>query len=150
MIAFVVCLAASFLAAWVGSQFHVGPWYADLAKPRWTPPNVVFGPVWTALYVLMGVAAALVWRRAGLAAAWKPLAFFGIQLVLNAAWSWLFFGLHRPGAAFLEIVVLWAAILITLVLFWRVRPLAGILFLPYLLWVSFAAVLNFLLWRLNV
>ena len=149
MLAFVVCLAVVFAAAFFGAQFQIGDWYAGLAKPSWTPPNAVFGPVWTGLYVLMGVAAALVWRQVGFGAAWKPLAVFAVQLVLNAAWSWLFFGLHRPGSAFAEIVAMWAAILITLVLFWRVRPLAGILFLPYLLWVSFAGVLNFSIWQLN-
>jgi tryptophan-rich sensory protein len=146
----VLFLALSLSAGLFGSQFKPEEWYEQLAKPSWTPPNWLFAPVWTALYLAMGVAAWLVWRRAGLKKAWLAFFFFVLQLILNAVWSWLFFGLHRPGLAFGEIVFLWAAILITLVLFWRHRSLSGVLFLPYLAWVSFAAVLNFSLWRLNV
>jgi tryptophan-rich sensory protein len=142
-------LAASMAAGVIGSRFTPGAWYADLAKPAWTPPNAVFGPVWTALYVLMGVAAWLVWRRGGFSGAPVALGLFLAQLVLNALWSVLFFGLHLPGAAFAEILVLWAAILATTILFWRVQPAAGALLLPYLLWVGFAAALNLQLWRLN-
>jgi tryptophan-rich sensory protein len=147
--ALVVFLLVSFLPAAVGGFFGPGRWYADLAKPSWTPPGWVFGPVWTALYASMGVAAWLVWRRTGLAGA--PLAFtlFALQLVLNAAWSWLFFGLQRPDLAFADIVVLWAAILGTLLLFYRSVPAAGLVLLPYLLWVGFAAALNLQIWRLN-
>jgi benzodiazapine receptor len=149
MLAFIVCVAVVFAAAFFGARFQVGDWYAGLAKPSWTPPNALFGPVWTLLYAMMAVSAALVWRKAGFGAAWKPLTVFAVQLVLNAAWSWLFFGLHRPGAAFGEILILWTAILITLVLFWRVRPISGVLLLPYWAWVSFAAALNFSIWQLN-
>jgi tryptophan-rich sensory protein len=120
-----------------------------LEKPGFTPPGWVFGPVWTVLYVAMAVAAWLVWQRRGLRGAWGALVLFLVQLVLNAGWSWLFFGRQRPGAAFAEILVLEAAVVATTVLFWRVRPAAGILMLPYALWAAFAAVLNWRLWQLN-
>jgi translocator protein len=128
---------------------NIPNWYAHLAKPSWTPPDWVFGPVWSMLYFTMAVAAWLVWRQAGLAGAAITMALFGIQLLLNALWSWLFFGLHSPGAAAVDIVVLWMAIAATTVAFWRRSALAGILFVPYLVWVSFATALNLALWRLN-
>ena len=142
---FVVCFAA----AGVGSMFVPGTWYQSLVKPAWTPPSWLFGPVWTLLYGMMAAAAWLVWKRHGFSGALVPLAVFVVQLVLNAIWSWLFFGLHRPGLAFAEIVLLWLAIGATLVLFWRIERPAGTLLVPYLAWVSFAAVLNLALWRLN-
>jgi benzodiazapine receptor len=122
-------------------------WYASLEKPAWTPPNAVFSPVWTTLFVMMAVAAWLVWRAGSPRA--LPLTLFGMQLVLNAGWSGLFFALRSPGLAFAEILLLWAAILATLVAFWRVRPAAGLLLVPYLLWVSYAVALNFAIWRMN-
>jgi tryptophan-rich sensory protein len=146
---FLLFLATCFGAAAFGAQFAPGEWYAGLTRPSWNPPNWIFGPVWTVLYLLMAVSGWLVWRTAGFRGATGALACFAVQLLLNAAWSWLFFGLHRPGLAFAEIVVLWLAILATLLLFWKVRPLAGALLVPYLLWVSFAAVLNLTLWQLN-
>jgi benzodiazapine receptor len=152
VIGLVVSIGTCFVAAAVGSAFTtaaIPEWYATLSKPTWTPPNWLFAPVWSLLYLSMGVSAWLVWRRAGLAAAAVPLALFVLQLVLNALWSVLFFGLHSPGSAFAEIVLLWAAILATLVAFWRCVPVAGILIAPYLLWVSFAAALNFSIWRMN-
>lgn len=142
-------LIVSYAAAVVGSQFTPGEWYDRLAKPEWTPPSWLFGPVWTILYAMMGVAAWLVWREAGLAGAKVALGLFIAQLILNGAWSWLFFGLHRPDLALAEILVLWLLILATTGAFWRVRALAGILLLPYLAWVTFAAGLNFEIWRLN-
>lgn len=146
----ILFLALSFGAALVGSQFLPGAWYAALAKPSWNPPSWVFGPVWTVLYVMMAVAAWLVWRTAG---GWRParlaLGLWLVQLILNAAWSWLFFGLRRMDLALAEIVILWIAILGCVILFWRVRPLAGALLLPYLAWVAFAAVLNGTLWWMN-
>ncbi len=138
-----------FAAAAIGGLYPPGEWYGGLAKPPWNPPNWLFGPVWTVLYAMMGVAAWLVWRRYGFAGAALPLAFFIVQLALNAAWTWLFFGLRRPDIAFAEIVVLWLAILVTLISFWRLERPAGILLVPYLAWVSFAALLNYTLWQLN-
>jgi benzodiazapine receptor len=142
-------LAASFAAGWIGSRYMPGEWYASLAKPSWNPPNAVFGPVWSALYVLMGVSAWLVWRRAGFSGARAGLVLFFVQLILNALWSYLFFGLHRPAFAFVDIVVLWAVILAVVVLFWQVQRVSAALLLPYLAWVGFASYLNFVLWRLN-
>jgi tryptophan-rich sensory protein len=142
-------LAVSFAAALIGSRFMPGEWYASLAKPSWNPPNAVFGPVWTVLYALMAVSAWLVWRRAGFSGAGAALGLFVFQLVLNALWSYLFFGLHRPDIAFFDIVVLWVGILAVTLLFWRVDRIAGALMLPYLAWVGFAAYLNYTLWRMN-
>lgn len=143
-------LVLCFAAAWLGSRFLPGEWYKQLAKPSWTPPDQIFAPVWTILYILMAIAAWLVWRKAGFAAAALPLALFVIQLALNALWTWLFFGLEKPGFAFAEIVVLWVAIVLTVVAFWRQNSLAGALLVPYLAWVSFAAALNYCIWRMNV
>ena len=146
-----ISIGACLLAGFLGSLFtarSVGTWYLTLVKPAWNPPSYVFGPVWTALYLMMGTAAWFVWRKAGFAAA-LPLALFAIQLVLNFGWSLLFFGLHRPDLAFAEIVALWCLILATTIAFWRVVPAAAYLMLPYLAWVTFASALNFAIWRLN-
>jgi len=149
VIALLLFLALVFAAAATGASFPPGDWYAGLVKSPWNPPSWLFAPVWTILYVLMAVAAWLVWRRGAEAGVRAALVAWGVQLVLNAAWSWLFFGLHRPGVAFVELAALWLAILATVVLAWKVRPAAGALLLPYLAWVSFAGVLNLTLWRLN-
>jgi translocator protein len=147
-----ISIAICFAAAGIGSLFtdpEIGGWYARIAKPSWTPPNSVFGPVWSALYLMMAVAAWLVWREEGLAGAKWPLALFAVQLVFNALWSILFFGQHRIGLAFADIILLWCAILLTLLFFWRVSALAGALMLPYLLWVTYASALNYTIWKLN-
>ena len=138
-----------FAAASLGGLFMPGEWYASLKKPSWNPPGWIFGPVWTALYTMMAVAAWLVWKRGGFAAQRRPLVLFLVQLALNAAWTPLFFGLHWPGVAFFEIVLLWLAIAATLKAFRPVSRVAAWLLAPYLAWVSFAAALNFTLWRLN-
>ena len=143
-----LCLGAGGLGAAVTTP-QIDGWYKTIAKPAWNPPAAVFGPVWTTLFVLMAVAAWLVWRPAGFRAAALPLALFGVQLVLNVAWSGIFFGLQRPGWAFVEILVLLLAIGATTVAFFRCSPLAGWLMVPYLAWTSFAAILNFTIWRLN-
>jgi tryptophan-rich sensory protein len=148
-LALVGWILLSFSAAALGGLAGPGEWYRLLNKPSWNPPNWIFGPVWTALYTAMGVAAWLVWRRGGWSTQRPALMTFLIQLALNALWSPLFFGLRAPGLAFAEIIFLWFAILATLVLFWRRHTVAGVLFVPYLAWVSFAAVLNFVLWRMN-
>lgn len=143
-----ICLGTAGLgAAW--TNLSVGDWYATLNKPSWNPPKWVFGPVWTALYIGMAVAAWLVWLKNGLADAWLPLLLFGVQLFLNAAWSALFFGMRSPGIAFADIVLLWIAILATIIAFGRVSSLAATLLVPYLAWVSFATTLNWSIWRLN-
>jgi len=128
----------------------VSTWYPTLVKPSFNPPAWVFGPVWTVLYIMMGVAAYLLWRQGiNVVGVRVALAVFVVQLALNALWSILFFGMHSPGWALVEIVVLWFAIGVTIRLFWNVVPAAGALLLPYLAWVSFATVLDASLWWLN-
>lgn len=140
-----------FVAGAIGAAASVqaATFYATLAQPSWAPPAAVFGPVWSVLYVLMGIAAWLVWRRGGWAAQRRALIVFVAQLALNALWSWLFFGWHLGAAAMLDIVVLWVLIVVTVAMFWRARPPAGLLLLPYLAWVSFASALNYAVWQLN-
>ena len=144
-------LMGSFIAAGIGgaASIQAGPFYNQLVRPEWAPPASVFGPVWTVLYALMGIAAWLVWRVGGFGAARTALLLFLVQLALNALWSWLFFAWHRGALAFADILLLWALIVATLIAFWRIRPLAGALLVPYLLWVSFASALNYSVWQLN-
>lgn len=142
-------LLLTFAAPALGGLFLPGEWYAQLSKPSWNPPNWLFGPVWAVLYTAMAVAAWLVWQRGGFASQSKALGWYVAQLVLNAMWTPIFFGLKQPALAFVEIALLWGAILVTLLAFWKVNRFAGALLLPYLAWVSFAAILNFTLWRLN-
>lgn len=144
----IVCLGAGGLGA-IATTPEIEGWYKTIEKPSWNPPDYVFGPVWTTLFVMMAIAAWLVWKPAGFKAAALPLTHFAIQLVLNVAWSWIFFGMHQPGWAFVEIVILWLAIVATTVAFFRCSKIAGWLMVPYLAWVSFASVLNFTIWRLN-
>jgi tryptophan-rich sensory protein len=152
IVGLVLWVAASFSAGLIGSQFTglaVATWYGGINKPSWTPPSFVFGPVWSALYLMMGVAVWLVWRQTGFSGAPVAILLFGLQLVLNAAWSWLFFGLRRFDLGFAEIVVLWTVILATVIAFWRHDARAALLLLPYLAWVSYASALNLAIWRLN-
>lgn len=153
VVSLAVWLGIVFAAAAIGSvgtSSSVSTWYQTIRKPVFTPPGWVFGPVWTALYVMMAAAAWVVWSKCGFAPTGRmPLALFGVQLVLNACWSLLFFGLQNPGLALVEIVVLWSAVLGTTILFWRVAPTAGWLMAPYLLWGSFACVLNASIWWMN-
>jgi tryptophan-rich sensory protein len=151
MLGLVVWLAVCFVAAGIGgaASIDAGPFYAQLVRPGWAPPSWVFGPVWSILYALMAIAAWLVWRVGGFRAASMALALFLVQLVFNALWSWLFFGWQLGALAFVCVLALWALILATLIFFWRIKPLPGALLIPYLLWVSFAAALNFSVWQLN-
>jgi tryptophan-rich sensory protein len=144
-------LVIVFVAAGLGAIASSGApsFYGELTRPEWAPPSSVFGPVWTVLYALMGIAAWLVWRVDGTAASRRALLFFGAQLLLNTLWSWLFFAWHRGDLAFLDIVVLWLLIVLTIIAFWRIKRLAGALLLPYLAWASYAAALNLAVWRLN-
>ena len=144
-------LLLSYAASAVGAvaSIQAQSFYGQLVQPAWAPPPGVFGPVWTTLYTLMGIAAWLVWRSGGFGANRQALSLFLLQLAFNALWSWLFFAWQLGGAAFADILLLWALILATLLAFWRVRPLAGVLLVPYLLWVSFAAFLNYAIWQLN-
>ncbi len=138
--------AAVALMSGLATASSVRSWYPALAKPSWTPPPWVFGPAWTLLYALTAVAGWLVWRRAGWGGA---LAAFGVQLVLNAAWSFCFFGARSPLAGLLDIVLLWTAIVVTFERFRRLDRTAAWLLVPYLVWVTFAAALNIEIWRLN-
>lgn len=151
IIGLIAWLVASFIAAAIGSAatIQAGSFYMDLIRPEWAPPSGVFGPVWTTLYALMGIAAWLVWRVGGFHAARAALTLFLVQLAVNALWSWLFFGWQMGAMAFADIILLWVLIVIVLIAFWRVRPLAGMLLVPYLLWVSFATALNYSVWQLN-
>jgi len=142
-------IGCGFIFATIGGAARPGAWYRGIKKPAWNPPDWVFAPVWSVLFILMGVAAWMVWSRRGDQSVTLPLLLFGVQLTLNSLWSWLFFGFHRMDLALIEVVVFWLSILATAVTFHQVRPLAGQLFIPYLLWVAFAAYLNYTLWRLN-
>jgi tryptophan-rich sensory protein len=139
------CFAASASAAFGGPD----AWYQELFKPAWNPPAWIFGPVWSLLYGMMAFAAWQVWRLGGWRQQWRPLRMFVLQWVLNAAWSPLFFGLHRPGVALVEILALWLAVTLTIRAFWRVRRTAALLMVPYWAWVGFATGLNAALWWMN-
>jgi len=144
-----IFLLACAAAATPGLVLRPGDWYRGLAKPVWRPPNWVFGPVWLVLYLSIAVSGWLVWRQVGIGNATLALSIYAFQLVLNGLWSIIFFGLHRPGLAFAEILCLWLSIVATIAAFHRVDETAAYLLIPYLLWVSFAAALNFRVWRLN-
>lgn len=144
----VLCFAVAALGGWL-TMLGMPAWYDSLTKPSWNPPNWIFGPVWTLLYLAMAVAAWLVWRERGRRDVDVALELFAVQLTLNLIWSGLFFALRSPGLAAAEIGLLWVAILATLVSFWSINRWAGMLFVPYLAWVSFASFLNFTIWRLN-
>ncbi len=139
-------LAAVIAVAASGASFKPGAWYESLNRPSWRPPNWLFGPAWAILYAMIAAAGWLVWRRVGFGSA---LAVYGVQLLLNAGWSAVFFGLHRPGLALGEITLLWFSIVATIAMFAPIDPLAAELLLPYLAWVTFAGALNRSIWRMN-
>ena len=142
-------LALTFVAAFIGAtaSIEAADFYAALQRPDWAPPGWLFGPVWTLLYLMMGVAVWLVWRRGGPVTV--ALALYVIQLLVNALWSWLFFGWRLGAYAMIDIVILWLLIAVTLVAFYRHSQIAGWLLVPYLAWVSFASGLNYAVWQLN-
>lgn len=140
-----LCFAASIPAIFISKD----GWFDGLIKPSWNPPDAIFGPVWTALYIMMAVSAWLVWKNNDQSNPGWPLAFFLLQWLLNALWTPLFFGFHRADLALADIGALWLVLTATLLAFWRVRRAAGILLVPYLAWVSFATLLNFRIWQLN-
>jgi tryptophan-rich sensory protein len=144
-------LTVSFVALAIGAaaSIQARSFYSLLALPAWAPPAGLFAPVWTILFCLMGTAVWLVWREGGFARNRQPLIIFITQLFFNAIWSWLFFAWNQGLLALIDIALLWSLILATVVSFWRVRPLAGALLIPYLVWVGFAAALNYSLWQLN-
>lgn len=144
----VLCFGVAILAGAVTSR-SVDVWYPTLAKPGFTPPDWLFGPVWSVLYTLMAIAAWLVWRRAGLQGGGFAFLLFGLQLALNLEWTILFFGQHAIGWALADMAVLLFLIVATMISFWRIDRIAGLLFLPYVLWVGYAMLLNAAIWYLN-
>ena len=148
-ISIVLCQLAGLIGA-IFTFSAIPTWYSTLAKPSFSPPNFIFGPVWTILYTLMGISLFLIWRK-GLrkTKVRKAVKIFMIHLFFNAIWSIIFFGFRNPGVAFVEIVMLWFLIVLTIKRFWKIDKLAAYLLLPYLLWVSFASFLNFTVWKLN-
>jgi benzodiazapine receptor len=146
----VTCLVIGYFSGIV-TRAAIITWYLTLVKPGFNPPNWIFAPVWSTLYIMMGIAAGLVWDRieSNTELVKKALVIFALQLALNALWSYLFFGLMNPMLALLEIVILWLMIYETYVQFGKINKIAGYLFIPYLLWVSFAMVLNASIWWLN-
>jgi tryptophan-rich sensory protein len=143
-----LCLGAGSVASFLTAR-GVREWYPTLRKPRGTPPSWVFAPVWTTLYIVMAVAAWLVWRDYGWMGGRPALLLFFAQLGLNVAWSGIFFGARMPGVALAEIVILWFAIVFNILIFHWLTPFAALLLVPYLLWVTYASYLNFGIWRLN-
>lgn len=149
IVAIVICQLAGVIGGlFTGSA--IPTWYQTIKKPAFNPPNWIFGPVWTLLYLLMGISLYLIWKSGGPGKA-KTIAMtvFFVQLALNILWSFLFFFLKNPLAGFIEIIVLWIFILVTILLFYPLSKLGSLLMIPYILWVSFAAVLNYFLWYLN-
>lgn len=148
IISFSIFVLACAAAATPGIVFRPGDWYRSLAKPAWRPPDWLFGPVWFVLYLSIAVSGWLVWRQAGFEGA-VALTVYAVHLVLNGLWSVVFFRLHRPDLAFMEIICLWFSILATMAVFHEINETASYLLIPYLLWVTFAVMLNFSIWRLN-
>jgi len=150
LVVVVTCLVIGYFSGMV-TRSAITTWYPTLVKPSFNPPNWIFAPVWSMLYIMMGVAAGLVWNRIDFEKELvkKALLFFAIQLALNALWSYLFFGLKNPMLAGIEIILLWLMIYETQTKFAKINKIAGYLFIPYLLWVSFAMVLNGSIWWLN-
>jgi tryptophan-rich sensory protein len=144
----VLAFAAAALGA-LATATSVDTWYPTLRKPDWNPPSWIFSPVWTFLYLLMAVATWRAWRTEDVVTARRTVSLYSAQLTLNALWSILFFGLRQPGAALLEIIVLWALLVLILLRYWRLDRVAAVLWIPYVAWVTFAAFLNGTLWTLN-
>lgn len=144
-----ICQGAGMIGGLFTSK-AVTTWYQAIKKPAFTPPNWLFGPVWILLYLVMGIALFLVWKSADSGINTTPaITIFAIHLAFNVAWSYLFFYLNNPLAGLIEIILLWILILVTLLMFYQIHKVAGLLLIPYLLWVSFAAVLNYSIWALN-
>lgn len=147
----ILSFGACFVVAAIGAaaSLQAGTFYAELAQPDWAPPGALFGPVWALLYSMMAVSAWLIWQRRAVQPVRTALAVFVLQLIVNALWSWLFFAWKLGALSFLDIILLLVSIVVTAVLFWRIRPLAGLLLVPYLVWVAFASALNYSIWQLN-
>jgi len=147
IISILICQMAGFIGS-IFTSPSIQTWYVGLQKPAFAPPNWVFAPAWISLFTLMGISLYLVWNKKKNIK--TPLVLFSVQLVLNMMWSFLFFGLKSPFYALVEIIILWIAILLTIISFYKVSKRAGILLLPYILWVSFATILNYYIWLLNI
>ena len=149
IVSITICLFAGFLGSFFTTP-AIPTWYSTLAKPSFAPPNWLFFPVWTTLFVMMGISLYLVWRR-GLEGQQvkNALVIFAVQLILNVLWSAAFFGLRSPLSGLIEISILWVSIAFTIMIFMKISRTAGLLLIPYIIWVSFAAILNFMIWRLN-
>lgn len=149
----IISLALPQLAGIIGSLFTspaISGWYANLIKPSFSPPNWLFGPVWILLYILMGISVYLIWQKIEQDKKAKgAMRLFWIHLFFNAVWSIIFFGLQNPGLAFINIVIIWLLIIVLIIKFWKINRWAACLLMPYLLWVSFATVLNYFIWHLN-
>ena len=148
---FIIAITIPLLIGFSSSFFtvsEIGSWYQTIEKPSWNPPNWIFGPVWTTLYVLMGISLFLVWKSSALHKR-SAIILFSLQIVLNFFWSFIFFKQHQIGLAFAEILALWSMILLNIFAFGRINKLAAWLLVPYISWVSFAAILNFTIWQLN-
>lgn len=149
LISIIICESAGIIGS-IFTSSSIPTWYAGIAKPIFSPPNWVFGPVWTTLFALMGIALFLVWRKGfDKKEVRMAVLVFGLQLALNISWSIIFFGLENPGLAFAEIIFLWISIVATIISFYKIDKTAGYLLIPYILWVSFAAFLNYSIWVLN-
>jgi len=144
-------LLLTFIAAAIGAiaSADAATFYSELTRPYWAPPAWLFGPVWSVLYVLMAVSAWLIWRARGFGEGRRALVLYIAQLAANSLWSWLFFGWHRGGLAFADVLLLWCLIAATVVSFWRISSLAAALLVPYFAWVTFASALTFAVWKLN-
>jgi tryptophan-rich sensory protein len=152
VIGFVVSIVVCYGVAAIGGLATAGAvdsWYREVAKPSWNPPNWIFAPVWSFLYFTMAVSSWLVWKADRFTATRSALAWFGFHLILNAAWSLLFFGMKRFDLAMIEIVLLWISIIVSMILYYRFSKLAALLLVPYCLWVTFASCLNYAIWSLN-
>jgi len=147
--ALIVFVVVNVAAASSGGFFRPGDWYDGLAKPWWRPPAWLFGPAWTVLYIMIAISGWMAWHAAAPGEAWVPMTIYGIQTVLNAAWSGIFFGMRRMKLALFEMAFLWLAILVTIVVFWPISQTAALLLVPYLAWVSFAFMLNRAMVQLN-
>jgi len=148
IVSFIVCLGAAGIGGILTTR-AIREWYGTLRKPSWNPPDWAFGPIWTILYVLMAISAWLVWEEGGFQEQLLPLSIFGIQLALNVIWSGIFFYKRRILGGLAEVLLLWAAILGTIIAFWGASVIAALLLMPYLAWVSIASYLNYTIWRLN-
>ena len=152
IITLIICLAIPQIAGGIGALAttpNIDSWYASIIKPSFNPPNWIFGPVWTFLFLLMGIALYFVWTSKQNKARTIGLRVFGIQLILNIVWSYLFFAMHRPDLAFLEIIILLLAIIANMIAFYSIKKTSAYLLAPYLAWVIFASALNFAIWQLN-